>query len=725
VIINSGTVGIHTNVQVKDVTFTAGTISGSAVLTVTGQMNWSGGTISGLSELLLSGFLTTSGSSSKTMDGFTLTNHGTITITGSGSILLAGNADLSNQVGATIDIQSDGGITFYNPDGGTLSNYGTLTKSGGVSYSTVNVPLTNTGAVNINSGILRLRNDSEINNSTVGFSGGGVLEFYTDTHILDEVIFSGNGTVRIFLASIEVTGNGISIDSPAILTMTGISSTISGSGAVSVNGTFIWNRGAISGNGPFILNDSCVIGNNTSKTLDGRTLTNNGTITYNGTGTIYLKNNARLVNQSTGKISWEADGLIDFSTNGGVLNNAGIVTKQAGSGTMTIDVGFNNTGILEAKTGTLSFTRALLNDTSGTIRGSSTIDISAATFTNYGSFTPGTSPGFLVVNGNYSQTDTASLNIELGGTVAGTQYDRLMVFGNSQLNGTLNISFINGFFPQIGDQFEVLFFTGRSGEFSSMNYPDPGIGKDFDTTYTPNNLLLNVIATGTRANIKVWLEGPYHAGGYMVTVLNDYVLLPLEQPYNSAPWNYSGTESTSDNTDTTAASTVATRAGWIHADGPVVDMDGVTPLTFDVPNGNYYVVVHHRNHLSIMSASALSLGKTSPLYDFTAALSRAYGNNPMKQLETGVYGMIAGDGNADGRVDISDRESVWRLQNGTTWRYSKLADFNMDGGIDAHDLNNIWRNNEGSLTSVPAVLPGSKLQGKKTARWKSTSPQTF
>jgi hypothetical protein len=157
----------------------------------------------------------------------------------------------------------------------------------------------------------------------------------------------------------------------------------------------------------------------------------------------------------------------------------------------------------------------------------------------------------------------------------------------------------------------------------------------------------------------------------------------------------------------------------------VVDLDGLTPLTFDVPNGNYYLVVHHRNHLSIMSASALTLSETSPLYDFTAALSRAYGNNPMKQLETGVYGMIAGDGNADGRVDISDRESVWRLQNGTTWRYSKLADFNMDGGIDAHDLNNIWRNNEGSLTSVPAVLPGSKLQGKKTARWKSTSPQTF
>lgn len=689
---------------------------GNSPVTVDGTFNWTGGAISGVSAFTLNGYLNTSGGSSKTIDGFTLTNNGIITITGAGALRLGDNAVLSNPTGGLIDIQSDAAIAFREPDGGALVNAGTLTKSGGVSGS-ITVPLQNSGIVNVNSGTLRLSRGSSAGNTVYNLSGGGILEFYQNTHSLDNVAFSGNGTAQINRAAMNISGGGITVDNGVTLGMDGSDGSISGNGAVTVNGTFAWNRGIISGSEVFALNNACTIGSANSKTLDGRTMINSGNIIVNGAGTVGLKNNAHFVNQAGGIVSLQADGVISFLTpGGGIFDNAGLVTKEGGVAASTIGVDFHNTGALQAEAGTLAFTRALLNDTTGTIGGSATLNISLATFTNYGGFYPGSSPGTLIINGNYSQTDTASLNIELGGTAAGSEYDRLLVFGSSQLDGALNISLVNGFAPEIGDQFEVLFSsTARSGKFSQVSYPDAGIGKGFDTTYTANGLLLEVIAAGTQANLKTWLEGPYHVAGFMETTLKSNDLLPLNQPYNGAPWNYPGTESVSNipdgivdwvlvelRSDVAAASSVAARAGWINSDGMLVDLDGATPLTFKAPGGNYYVVVRHRNHLGIMSASALPLGEVSALYDFTTAQSQAYGSNPMKQLEEGVYGMIAGDGNADGSVNISDRELVWRPQNGTAWNYQKRGDFNLDGGVDAGDLNYFWRGNDGAATQVPS-----------------------
>jgi hypothetical protein len=130
-------------------------------------------------------------------------------------------------------------------------------------------------------------------------------------------------------------------------------------------------------------------------------------------------------------------------------------------------------------------------------------------------------------------------------------------------------------------------------------------------------------------------------------------------------------------------------------------MDGNSPLRFAVAPGNYYIVVRHRNHLSIMSAAAQLLTESTPLYDFTTAQSKAYGNMPQKQLDSGVYGMYAGDGDADGIIGSTDRNSAWRPQNGTAWHDSKYGDFNLDAGIDALDLNRCWRSNDGRTTQVP------------------------
>jgi hypothetical protein len=89
-------------------------------------------------------------------------------------------------------------------------------------------------------------------------------------------------------------------------------------------------------------------------------------------------------------------------------------------------------------------------------------------------------------------------------------------------------------------------------------------------------------------------------------------------------------------------------------------------------------------------------------YDFTTGADKFYGGaNGAKQIETGVWGMIAGDANGDGSVNAIDFNDNWLPQNGTPYDYSKTGDFNLDGSINAVDYNEFWLPNNGTATQVP------------------------
>ncbi|MCP5061192.1 MAG: hypothetical protein GY936_01850, partial [Ignavibacteriae bacterium] len=61
-------------------------------------------------------------------------------------------------------------------------------------------------------------------------------------------------------------------------------------------------------------------------------------------------------------------------------------------------------------------------------------------------------------------------------------------------------------------------------------------------------------------------------------------------------------------TSTESSSMVAQRAGFILSDGSIVDIDGSSAIKFEgVSDSDYYIVVKHRNHKSIMSSTAVSL----------------------------------------------------------------------------------------------------------------------
>lgn len=74
---------------------------------------------------------------------------------------------------------------------------------------------------------------------------------------------------------------------------------------------------------------------------------------------------------------------------------------------------------------------------------------------NAGTLSPGHSPGYLEVAGDFFQDPEGVLEIELSGTAA-EDFDRILVEGIVHLTGTVSVSLLDGFEPALGDRFDVL-----------------------------------------------------------------------------------------------------------------------------------------------------------------------------------------------------------------------------------------------------------------------------
>ena len=165
------------------------------------------------------------------------------------------------------------------------------------------------------------------------------------------------------------------------------------------------------------------------------------------------------------------------------FTNTGDITIASGR-TFTVSAGtFNYDGGSISACGTF-------NLQSGSFVGTGTI---APNFTNSGQVNPGGSPGVINMTSNYTKNSSGQLNIEIGGLTAATDFDQLNIAGAATLDGTLNISLINSFTPNLGDSFEIMTFASRSGTFSTVNGLDLGGGLAFQLNFNPTNLTLVVV----------------------------------------------------------------------------------------------------------------------------------------------------------------------------------------------------------------------------------------
>jgi hypothetical protein len=92
--------------------------------------------------------------------------------------------------------------------------------------------------------------------------------------------------------------------------------------------------------------------------------------------------------------------------------------------------------------------------------------------------------GRLTVNGNYTQTSTGNLYVELSGTVPGTSFDKLTINGTATLNSGSGVSVyaINGYLPPSGTPYTFMTYTSRVGDFT--NFSGAGSFSRTGTTYT-------------------------------------------------------------------------------------------------------------------------------------------------------------------------------------------------------------------------------------------------
>jgi hypothetical protein len=232
------------------------------------------------------------------------------------------------------------------------------------------------------------------------------------------------------------------------------------------------------------------------------------------------------------------------------------------------------------------------------------------------------------------------------------------------------------------------------------------------------------------ASLSVFLQGPYNITNHnmnntLATALtlgdrSDNTKFPNQQPYNGVPWNYAGTESVSSSLPsnvvdwvlvelrhgsapaTATAITNGRAAGFVLRNGSIVSTDGSSALKFlnlSAFSDNLYPVIYHRNHLVTMANSASSRdGNQIYNFNFVSGDGTQMYGLAKKQVETGIWAMMAGDADHDKQVQSSDF-NLWSALSGFSGLYT-AADFALDGSIQSNDFN-LWSGNSGFSSTVP------------------------
>ncbi len=491
------------------------TSGGRPIDSAAGAVNWTTGTIGG--TLVNTGVLNIGGAATKTVGGV-INQAGVTTWTGAGNINFNDGTTFNSLAGSVFDVQTD--ARMGRPGGGALpvfGNVGTLRKSASVA-TPVDVALANSGTIDLQVGDLTL-------NAGATMAAGSAIV--------------GPGRLRI--PGSTVTVNAAMSASNLVLE----GGTLTGAGDLTVTGQLLWTAGTLAGTGKLMLGTGAALNIQGNVTAAGRpidstagavnwttgtiggTLVNAGVLNIAGAAT---KTVGGVVNQ-TGATTWAGAGNINFNDGtsfnslagsvfdvqtdarmgrpgGGALPvfaNAGTFKKSAGT-TTPVDIAFTNSGTVGLQVGTVNFGAGFTQTVGSTILSGGTlsgslIDLQGgslsgggsvnASVRNAGQINPGGSgAGRLAISGNYTQLASGILNFDLGGLTAGSQFDQLVVTGSVTLDGTLNVSLINGFTPANNDAFAVLTFGSRSGDFATKNGLDLGGGMILIPTFGASAMTL-------------------------------------------------------------------------------------------------------------------------------------------------------------------------------------------------------------------------------------------
>ncbi len=279
-------------------------------------------------------------------------------------------------------------------------------------------------------------------------------------------------------------------------------------GSISFSGNFSGSGYQISSSSSsnvISVNDG--ISDSSSGTTAGNEI--DGNLTLTATQTFTTSSTTRLV------IGLSGDTL-DIGANTLTVSNTTFNGSVSGSGTININDTFfpSDTNGVDLTSDNSSFTGsvnvqvgALFVDNASSLTAATSVTVnsgallkgngglSSSTIQSGGTLAPGHSPGCLSFS---SVTLNGTLTDQIGGTIACADYDQLNVSGNADIsNSTLQVSFVNGFSPSVGQTFTIINNTGSSPITGTFN------GLSEGSTFTSGGVTFSISYIGGSGNSVV------------------------------------------------------------------------------------------------------------------------------------------------------------------------------------------------------------------------------
>lgn len=191
--------------------------------------------------------------------------------------------------------------------------------------------------------------------------------------------------------------------------------------------------------------------------------------------------------------------------------------------------------------------------------------------------------------------------------------------------------------------------------------------------YSLSEMKINVESAPVFVSIaaEAKLSGSYDAvTDLMRDSLRSKSLLPATEPYTATGFSISNPDvpmrsdlitKTGNNAVTdwviielrdkdNPALVLSSKAALICRDGSIVEIDGISPVYFqDVATDEYYVAIRHRNHLGVMTATAIQLDALPVELDFSDTSTATWGTNAQYIAGETAF-MWGGDLNGDGVI---------------------------------------------------------------------------
>jgi T5SS/PEP-CTERM-associated repeat protein len=483
---------------------------GSVSLNPTGTINVSGGTATFLGPLVRNGGVVNfTAGALNIIDAFTVGVGGLL----GENLTLDATQRFSTTGTSTIDA-----FQTLTLNGGTFST-GALVNNGAIAFDSGTLAITGAGGFEIGAGalganvVLGVGANLQVTN-TLTVAGTGILS--VDGGSVSAGALSNSGLFEHIRGALTITGTAANITGADFfaakpLSIGGVFTNQSGARLTLQNGTgrvngagSITNAGLITGDGVFAVGVTN-ISTGEIRAESGRTLYFTGTVAANQGdfilqgGTLDFTN--AITNNATGFISGHGalhtggltnNGQMAFSggntdIRGDTVNAAGarIVTSGAGAVTTFFDDVVHNG--LEIFTGAGAST-VFFGDQSGA--GSFT---GTGTVYFIGDLRPGNSPASVIYGGDVAFGGASILGLEIGGLLAGTQFDRLSIAGTLFEDGVLEVSLYGGFMPGFGDTFDLFDAGAVAGSFDDVNLPALAGGLEWDATNLQSTGQLRVV----------------------------------------------------------------------------------------------------------------------------------------------------------------------------------------------------------------------------------------